>query len=1166
MATPPVTKRQMGLEQAAEYAAALMGRGDLGEAERILRSILALRPAYFPALHNLGVTLARRRDFAGAVPLLKRAVKQDPRSAVARNSLANALAGLDRLEEAIEQFERAITLKPDYAAAYFGFAAALGRLDRLEETVAALDRLIALKPDDAEAYAELATALGWLGRYDEARGALDKAIALDPDRATYHKKRADITRLTRAEPRFAALVELAGKRGSLALDEGINLEFALAKAYADFGDLDESFRYQVRANALKRRTVAYDEAATHQFFGDLAATIDSDFLRRHQGHGNPSAVPIFIVGMPRSGTTLVEQILASHPEVLARGERIDFQKMLEETSGKTSSADMPTRLRQWKTRDFERLGARCLQALGSRPAEVRRMTDKMPANFRFVGLIHSALPNARFIHVRRDAVDTCLSNFALLFNGAQPHAYDLGELGRYFRAYEKLMAHWRAVLAPGVMLEVQYEDIVADLAGQAGAILAHCGLAWNDACLAFHESKRPVRTASHMQVRQPLYRSAVGRARPSTRLIGPLLDALGIGATNEAAGRHDSVPTADAAAARDRRSSEQALAEAVALLRSGKIAGALALIDRALELRPGFVEALHCQGVALHGLNRFADALESFDRALALRPDDTEVLNNRAVVLGALGRFDEALLSYEQILRVQPENAGAAYNRGNLLRRLARREEALASYDTALALRTDFVEALYNRGNVLCALGRPAAALADYDRALALKPDFVEALNNRGSALVDLMRQEEALASFERALAIKPGYVDALSNRGSALRHLGQYAEALTSCELALVLEPEHVEALNNRGTVLQYLDRFDEAIASYDRALALKPDYTEAYSNLGNTLYQLDRPEDALASYGRALALAPGDAQAHWNASLARLLCGDFAEGWREYEWRSATRPPLLPPRPFRQPLWLGDADIAGKTILLHAEQGQGDTIQFCRYAPMVAALGARVVLEVQPSLKALLGSLAGVSEIVGRGEKLPAFDRHCPLLSLPLAFKTRLATVPSMPYLSAPPERVARWAMRLAPVTGRRVGVAWAGSATHWNDRRRSIGLAPLLTLASPRVTLVSLQKERRPADGDLLEAHPGILRLGEDFDDFADTAAVIQSLDLVIAVDTAVAHLAGAMGKPVWILLPFAPDWRWLRNRADSPWYPSAELFRQPRPGDWASAVTRLQSRLL
>ncbi|MDB5601268.1 MAG: repeat-containing protein [Xanthobacteraceae bacterium] len=497
------------------------------------------------------------------------------------------------------------------------------------------------------------------------------------------------------------------------------------------------------------------------------------------------------------------------------------------------------------------------------------------------------------------------------------------------------------------------------------------------------------------------------------------------------------------------------------------------------------------------------------------------------------GRLAEAETAYRHLLKLHSTHVDALHGLGLLHYRQQRYDEALVLYDRLRVMLPRHPAILCDRGNALMRLSRTSDALADYDKALALAPDHIAGLYNRGNALLELGRPAEALASYDRALVLQPALAEALANRGNALRSLGHFGEALASYEAALALRPDDAEILNNRGSAL----------------------------------FNLGRDREAVSAFEAALARAPQFAQARYNMALALLRQGDFAAGWPAYEARWDS--PFFVPqrRGFDVPLWLGQEPVAGRTLLLHAEQGFGDTIQFIRYLPQVAALGAQVLVEVPAELIDLVSGLIGDATVIPRGSALPAFDLHCPLMSLPLAFGTRLDTIPvPIPYLAAPPARAESWRERVRSVPGRRVGLVWAGRRTHDNDAQRSLtlpALDPLLAVKDR--SFVSLQKELNVADAAALAERPHIVPLGSDLASFADTAAAIAALDLVVTVDTSVAHLAGAMGKPVWILLPFAPDYRWLTDCIDSPWYPSARLFRQTKPGDWASVIATVAAEL-
>jgi tetratricopeptide (TPR) repeat protein len=593
---------------------------------------------------------------------------------------------------------------------------------------------------------------------------------------------------------------------------------------------------------------------------------------------------------------------------------------------------------------------------------------------------------------------------------------------------------------------------------------------------------------------------------------------------------------------------------------TGRGAQAIELFSRALRLRPRAPDILANLGVVLLAAGRADEALARCDQALAELPGHPALHDNRGNALRMLGRYVEALAAYDRAIALAPGFAEAHDNRGVALEDLKRYPEALAAHEQALALRPNSARALYNRAAVLLRLKRPREALESADRALALQPNFPEALNNRGVALIKLHHPEAALAAFDRALALKPDYHQAARNRGMALVELHRPDEALAACEQ---LFAEDLTALQVRAAALIELNRPDEAVDDLDRALPDDDDPAAAWTLRGHALHKLGRFEDALASYHKALQLDPDNSICQWNLSNAELTQGNFAAGWRGYEarWQLDDLTP-----PVGAPPWLGDEDIAGKTLLIHSEQGYGDTIQFCRYASLVAERGATVLLRVQPALKELMLSLPGVARVMDTNEPLPAFDLYCPIVSLPLALGTTLESIPaSIPYLEAAPELVARWGGRLGNGGRSRIGLVVSGNPGHKNDRNRSVPLASLRPVLEQEAQWVLVQQAVGDRDITTLAERPDIRYFGEELRSFADTAAVIANLDLIISVDTSVAHLAGALGKPVWILLPSTPDWRWLLNRTDSPWYPTARLFRQSRLGDWPDVIGQVRAAL-
>jgi tetratricopeptide (TPR) repeat protein len=621
--------------------------------------------------------------------------------------------------------------------------------------------------------------------------------------------------------------------------------------------------------------------------------------------------------------------------------------------------------------------------------------------------------------------------------------------------------------------------------------------------------------------------------------------------------RAPGVPVGDAVADR--------LQTGLVLHRAGRFAEAEACYQRVLAVQPENPDALHLIGNIAYQVGRHDVAIAMIGQAIRRNGRNPLYFSNLGLALASQGRFDEALTRFEQALVLKPDYAEAHNNRGNVLKALNRDVEALASYDRALAGLPGFVPAHYNRANLLAALGRFEDALAGYDRVIALKADHAEAHNNRGNALRALQRLDEALASYHSAVALRPDHAEAFNNRGVVLHELKQFDQAVADYGRALALLPGCAEVFYNCGNALQALGRFEDALAFYDKAVALKPDHPEAFFNRGNALKELGRIGEALASYHKALALRPDYVEANWHESYLRLLTGDFERGLTRSEWRWQNAALGLQKRNFVQPLWLGGAPIDGKTILLHSDQGMGDAIFFCRYVPMLAARGARVIVEVEEPLRELMSGLAGVSQCISKTEATPDFDLHCPMSSLPLAFETRLATIPAAtPYLGVQ-ERSAEWEARLPPHDRPRIGLAWSGNPRHSNDHNRSIALEAFSPLLDLPAHFVSLQTDIRPDDAVTLRAHSRILDLGSALTNFAGAAALISRLDLVISVDTSVAHLAGALGTPVWILVPFSPDWRWLLDRQDSPWYPTARLFRQSKTRQWQSVVGQVRDAL-
>jgi tetratricopeptide (TPR) repeat protein len=556
-----------------------------------------------------------------------------------------------------------------------------------------------------------------------------------------------------------------------------------------------------------------------------------------------------------------------------------------------------------------------------------------------------------------------------------------------------------------------------------------------------------------------------------------------------------------------------------------------------------------------------------YERILRIEPKNHDALNALGLLVAAQGDAERGIRLIRRAIAFHPRSSAALNNLALVLLNSHRSDEALASLDKATALNPQNVEALVNRGNALINLSQVEEALISYDMAIALRPQYAEAFYNRGNALRRLDRLEEALASYDEAIALHPEFADAFNNRGVVLRDVSRYEEAVASYDKAITLRPKFADAFNNRGEVLSCLYRYEEALASLDKAVALRPEHAEAFRNRGKVLAQLGRRAEAIAQFQKAFTIDSTFFSARVSEAQVHLAVGEMDVGWRIYEdrWRL---PGASEFAQSQQPSWRGNEDLRDKTIRLYAEQGLGDTLQFARYAPLVAARGARVLLEVQAPLVRLLKGMPGIDGIFKRGDALPPHDYSCPLLSLPFAFGTRVETIPGeVPYLRSDPVLTAAWRERLAGLAGPRVGLAWAGNPKNTDfDRRRSITLKHFRYLAElPEISLVSLQKGEAAAQ---TEAPPPGLMIHDwtsELRDFADTAALVEGLDLVISVDTAVAHLAGALGKPVWLLNRFDSCWRWLIGRDDSPWYPTLRQFRQSEPGNWDGVMTDLKAAL-
>lgn len=594
----------------------------------------------------------------------------------------------------------------------------------------------------------------------------------------------------------------------------------------------------------------------------------------------------------------------------------------------------------------------------------------------------------------------------------------------------------------------------------------------------------------------------------------------------------------------------------------GQYEFAIAAIGRAIRLRPGNPGYFNNLGLAFSRAGDWSRAAATYRQALDMQPPSASLWNRYADALANLHHYEDAAVAYRRALELEPRRHEARLALGNALQLLRRHEEAATEYRRVLDSQPDQGEAWFQLANALHHVERYQEAVDAYQRALSSGARRPETWFNLAASLNKLDRREQALECLGEALCLKPDYAEAYNNLGATLQSLGRLAEAEAQFSAALLLRPTYLEALYNLGSALQEQDRLEEALQRYGQVVARQPGHVDSLTNRANTLLLLNRVDEALADYQAVLALEPEHAEANWNRALLWLQKGDWERGWPAYEWRFRQKEHI--PKQFDRPRWMGEP-LEGRTILVHAEQGLGDTIQFARFLKPLRRLGGRVIFETQPRLKTLLASTEGIDVLIARGEPRPEHDFQIELLSLPCRLGVTLPALPAeVPYLGVDEALVRHWRERMGPDGSRRIGLVWRGNTRNKVNRRRSLALeqfAPLASLAG-----VSFYGLLRDAPAEELAAAPFALTNLEDPSNTpSDTAAIMMNLDLVVTVDTMTAHLAGALARPVRLLLAHAADWRWMLEREDCPWYPTMRLMRQRRRGDWEELIGRLKEAL-
>jgi hypothetical protein len=1079
-----------------------------------------------PSKRSEAIALFESRDFGAALRALDECLGVDARNAALLNYKARTLEQLGRLEEALRCVDLALEAKSDDVTELCNRAALLTRLSRREEALSSLDRALRTQPQCVDILVKRARLLFQLERREESLGAVERAVGLSPRNLEALDTRGmildDLGRRTEALADFEKILSIDPHHAGAITNRGV--------LYGRSGKFEEALTCYDRSLSLNpdQPNAAYNRAVVRLVLGDWSKGF-AEFENRWTLFPHEATRLARLAPRWTGEQNLVGKTILLHHEQ-GYGDTLQFARYVPLVAQR---------------------GGRVILAT---PKALRRIMMTLPASPRVVSegdptpthdfhcplmslpLVFGTTPNtvpASIPYLRADPRDITLWRQRL---GARRRArIGIVWSGRRFPPINHARDMTFEALRPLLALDADFICLQTDL---------------NDA------ERRQFSSSPNAVTLKEGFEDFADTAGLLENLdlvitvdtaIAHLAGALGkpVWVMNRyatcwrwLANRSDSpwYPTL-------RLFRQPALGDWATVVREVMLAAATFILDQPAEVarpparRSGENETQSLPvmlqaALDLHNGGQFESAVAAYRGILAVFPEQFDALHYLGVALAQLKRFEEALEPLKKAVQLRPTDAVVHNHYGNALAGLSRYGEAIESYGRAMTCDAGLADSHYNEGIARMALGQYEAAVTCHTEASKRRPDHAQAYNNRGVAYSELGELPEALADCDRALSAQPAFVDAWVNRADALRRLRRFDEALEASAKALDLDPNCAEAHNARGAILADLARYAEALASYDAARALNPSSSEAT----------------------------------WNRGLIELSHGNFKDGWSHYEARWRVKSLKLKERFSGLPKWTGDEPIDNKTVFLHAEQGYGDTIQFSRYCAELSARGARVILSTPKALKSLFASLRGVAELVDQTAR-PAFDLHCPLLSVPLALGSDLKTIPAPSrYLQSDRASTLRWADRLARADARpRIGLVWSGSRGHNKDLERSIPLAQLSPILECSTQWVSLQKEVRSGDEVALRARPDILRFGEELTEFADTAALIDQLDLVISVDTAVAHLAGALGKPVWILLPLVPDWRWLQVRSDSPWYPSARLFRQTTYGDWEAVIRQVAHAL-